>query len=189
MQCNPWKNMESKAGKIDPWPELERMRTIMGSCPELVGCVDIDPPMPLTLPAKEQIAHLHKYARISIANDAWGRQLGRKQGRDMLGGSWRMFIPGTSSQQLDVEKKIIRAGYILPNLKTWEPVEGEEPRIWLNNIIGVMEGGKVSRICRISRDITEEERNHAGFRKRNINTGWWPILPMTGNTGKARTGN
>ena len=67
------------------------------------------------------------------------------------------FIPPGRPESDDVLRKLVRAKYNIFDLETTEQLENQSsPRIFLNNIVGVIENGQIMGAWGTQRDITEK---------------------------------
>ncbi|TAG48126.1 MAG: EAL domain-containing protein [Betaproteobacteria bacterium] len=145
----------------------ERHRAFVQTALDPIWCVDINPPVSVTLAPSEQVALLRQNARITDANSAFARDYGLEP----------TAISGTSLSQTMPElfkgsslPDWIDRGYQLIDRELTQRGRGEEQAQWLSlTLLGVVEDGHLVRFWGARRNITDRKRyqsllEHLAFR-------------------------
>jgi two-component system cell cycle sensor histidine kinase/response regulator CckA len=134
----------------------ERYRTFIAANPDGMWRVELDPPVPVNLPPKEQAERIHRDGYIAECNDAIARFLGRKRASELIGCRVSEVIGA------DTDPSVHRAtvasaesGYSLVTVETRSLDRSGKQHYRLRSQWGVVEDGALCRIWGITRDITE----------------------------------
>ena len=136
----------------------ERYRAFIEQTAEGVWRFELEVPMPPSLSEDDQIEHFYAHGVLGECNDAMARMYGLEHASDLTGARLGDLVPRTDPHNLDFLRSFIREGYRLIEAESHErDVEGHE-RYFLNNFIGIFEGGLLLRAWGSQRDITERRR-------------------------------
>lgn len=128
-----------------------RYRNFVELSNEAVWRVEVDPPMPVSLPVAEQVAWLHAHARVAECNVPYQRldPSAAAPGRSR----WQATVPwsGVYEKHLD---QAVRQGYSMDGLRFVTTLQGR-PCTFLTSFSGVIHEGYLLRIWGVARDITE----------------------------------
>jgi PAS domain S-box-containing protein len=133
----------------------ERYRDFMEQSPDGIWRLELEKPLSLSLTQDQQFEHLAQYNVLAECNDAFARMYGFKAGREMAGRRIQEFLPASDPRNVEFVRSLIRAGYQAHQVESHEMDRDGRPKYFLNNIVGIIEGGKVARIWGTQRDITE----------------------------------
>jgi len=148
---------DEKLVKLELQKSNERFRAFLKNSSEGIWCVELDKPIAIDLSEDEQIDLIFRYAYVKEANDAWARMVGYENGDELIGLRLDEFMPWSMPESITALKELIRSRY---NLTDWETVEtypNGAKRIFLNNIAGMVETGRLQRVWGTSRDITAKK--------------------------------
>src|SRR2546425_6188210 len=98
----------------------ERYRSFIAQSSEGVSRLEIDPPVPITLSAEEQIDRLYAGARIAECNDAMARMYGYNEARELIGTRLADLHNVTDPTNREQIRAFIRAGYRVSDSETRE---------------------------------------------------------------------
>jgi len=143
----------------------ERYRSFIAQSSEGVSRLEIDPPVPITLPEEQQIDRLYAGARIAECNDAMARMYGYDEARELIGtrlDDLHNVADPTNREQIGA---FLRAGYRVSNSETREHDREGRPRVFLNNVVGFVEDGHLVRVWGTQRDVTEQRHLEEQFRQ------------------------
>ena len=136
----------------------ERYRAFIEQTAEGVWRFELEVPMPPSLSEDDQIEHFYAHGILGECNDAMARMYGLEHASELTGARLGDLVPRTDPHNLDFLRSFIREGYRLIEAESHErDVEGHE-RYFLNNFIGIFEGGLLRRAWGSQRDITERRR-------------------------------
>jgi PAS domain S-box-containing protein len=143
----------------------ERYRSFIAQTSEGVSRLEIDPPVPTSLPEEEQIDQLYAGARIAECNDAMARMYGYNEARELVGTKLADLHNVTDPANREQIRAFLRAGYRVANSETREHDREKRPRVFLNNVVGFVEDGQLVRVWGTQRDVTEQRHLEEQFRQ------------------------
>lgn len=131
-----------------------RYRSFISMSSEAVWRVELQPPMPVTLPVEEQRQWLRDHARVAESNALFDRFTGActEKGVDH-GPTW---LPARSWCALFEQhlEQAARDNYRLDGLRLVAQISGQ-PRSFISTFSGVVADGRLQRIWCVARDVTE----------------------------------
>src|SRR6267143_841593 len=143
----------------------ERYRSFIAQSSAGVSRLEIDPPVPITLPEEQQIDRLYAGARIAECNDAMARMYGYDEARELIGtrlDDLHNVADPTNREQIGA---FLRAGYRVSNSETREHDREGRPRVFLNNVVCSVADGHLVRVWGTQRDVTEQRHLEEQFRQ------------------------
>jgi PAS domain S-box-containing protein len=143
----------------------ERYRSFIAQSSEGVSRLEIDPPVPITLPEEEQIDRLYAGARIAECNDAMARMYGYDEASQLVGTKLADLHNVTDPTNRDQIRAFLRAGYRVSDSETREHDREGRSRVFLNNVVGFIEDGHLVRVWGTQRDVTEQRHLEEQFRQ------------------------
>jgi PAS domain S-box-containing protein len=139
-----------------------RFLAFLDQNPDSIYVLELDPPMPTTLPEEEQIDRIIE-ARVVLCNDGGATIFGRAQASDVLGERLRdLFVSAFTEEALGVLRQntypFIRHGYLNRVDEAPNPTPDGKV-VWVTRSAqGVVEDGHLTTIWATVRDITKEKR-------------------------------
>jgi PAS domain S-box-containing protein len=143
----------------------ERYRSFIAQSSEGVSRLEIDPPVPISLPEEEQIDRLYAGARIAECNDAMAQMYGYEEAGQLVGTRLAELHNVTDPTNREQIRAFLRAGYRVSNSETREHDREGRPRVFLNNVVGFLEDGHLVRVWGTQRDVTEQRHLEEQFRQ------------------------
>ena len=136
----------------------ERYRAFIEQTAEGVWRAELEEPMPIGLPEDDQVDHFYARTYLGECNDAMARMYGLERASDLTGARLADLLPRSDPHNLEYLREFVRRGYRLIEAESHErDVEGHH-RYFLNNLIGIVEGGMLLRAWGSQRDVTERRR-------------------------------
>jgi PAS domain S-box-containing protein len=134
----------------------ERYRAFVSQSAEGIWRIEVDEPVDTAWSEDEQIEALYAFGRLAECNDVFARMYGARSAQDMLGVSLGQMLLREDPRNEEYLRSFIRGGYRVADAVSVErTIDGQE-RIFLNNLFGVIEGGRVVRAWGTQRDITDQ---------------------------------
>ena len=143
----------------------ERYRAFIAQTSEGVSRLEIEPPVPVTLSEDQQIDALYAGARIAECNDAMARMYGYSEAQDLVGAKLADLHDVSDNANREQIRSFIRAGYRLSDSETRERARDGRPRVFLNNVVGFVEDGRLVRVWGTQRDVSEQRHLEEQFRQ------------------------
>jgi PAS domain S-box-containing protein len=136
----------------------ERYRAFVAHSSEGIWRFEIDPPMPIALSVDEQIQYLYKHSYLAECNDAYARMYGYTAAADMVGTRLEALLVRADPANLALQRNYIRHCYRLVDVESHETDQQGNAKIFLNNMVGTVENGRLVRTWGSQRDVTERKR-------------------------------
>ncbi len=132
----------------------ERYRAFVANSSEAIFRTELAEPMPVTLPADEQVAWVRKHAYVAECNAAFMVALGVKDAPSPMVGTRLADHPTWSRVYIERIREAIRNGYQVRNVE--HVVHGPYglDRVLLISMMGIVENGHVLRFWGTGRDVT-----------------------------------
>src|SRR2546430_1568910 len=143
----------------------ERYRAFIAQTSEGVSRLEVVPPIPVTLSEDEQIDGLYAGGRIAECNDAMARMYGYNDAQDLVGTRLADLHDVSDSANREQIRSFIRSGYRLADSETRERARDGRPRVFLNNVVGFIEEGRLVRVWGTQRDVSEQRHLEEQFRQ------------------------
>ncbi|MDO8550974.1 MAG: PAS domain S-box protein, partial [Ignavibacteria bacterium] len=116
--------------------------------------VELNKPFLVSLPIDKQINLYDKEAFLAECNNAMAKMYGYSKAEEMQGIKLSSFIPH-SVPRIENFKAFIENDYKIVDLESLEEDKFGNKKYFLNNLLGIIEDGKITRIWGAQRDITK----------------------------------
>jgi PAS domain S-box-containing protein len=136
----------------------QRYRAFVQHSTEGIWRDEFDQPLPTSLPEDEQVAFMLEHSRVAETNEAMARMYGFPSAAAMVGLPLKHFLDPADPTNLEYLRRYIRSGYRMTDGETHEPGVSGEPKVFLNNLNGIVENGCLVRTWGTQRDITERKK-------------------------------
>jgi PAS domain S-box-containing protein len=146
----------------------ERYKAFVEQSSEGIWRFEIDTPIDTTLSISRQLALMYKYAYLAECNDATARMYGYKSSKQITGARLTDFMDPTDEQNIAYLTAFIKSGYRLLNTESHEVDKKGNKKYFLNNLIGVVENGKVLRAWGTQRDVTEQQQTETALKQSEL---------------------
>jgi PAS domain S-box-containing protein len=143
----------------------ERYRAFIEQSSEGVSRLEFDPPVSVALPEEEQVDGMYAGGYVAECNDAMARMYGFAEARELVGTRLADLHDRSDAANREQMRGFIRAGYRLADSETHERDRETRPRVFLNNVVGFVEDGRLVRVWGTQRDVTEQRRLEEQFRQ------------------------
>src|SRR5436190_12842168 len=143
----------------------ERYRAFIAQSSEGVSRLEIDPPLPVSLPEEQQIDLVYARGRIAECNDAMARMYGYSEAAELIGSRLVDLHDVEDSANREQIRVFIRSGYRLSDSETRERARDGRPRVFLNNVVGFVENGHLVRVWGTQRDVSDQRHLEEQFRQ------------------------
>jgi len=132
----------------------ERYRAFITQSTEGIWRAELERPLSIREPEDVQVRYLFESAAVAECNDAMARMYGYENSGGIVGRPLStIFRPG-EPDHVEFARRFISSGYQVQNAET-RIADGDGPtRFFLNNVMGIIEGGFLVRLWGIQQDIT-----------------------------------
>ncbi|HLL71934.1 MAG TPA: PAS domain S-box protein [Pyrinomonadaceae bacterium] len=142
----------------------ERYRAFIEQSNEPIWRFELRAPIPVNLSTDEQIEHFYAAGYLAECNDVMARMYGYASASELIGKPLEAFLPRTPTN-LDYLRAAINSGYSLTDVESQELDREGHTKYFLNNLVGIVEGGMLRRVWGTQRDITEHKRVEEELRR------------------------
>src|SRR5215218_3278129 len=132
----------------------ERYRAFIANSSEGIWRFELEEPVPTDLPEGEQIELCYRHGYLAECNDAMARMYGFERAEDITGARLADFLVREDPANVEYLRAFIRSGYRLTDAESVEVDREGRRRHFLNNLVGVLEGGRLLRAWGTQRDAT-----------------------------------
>ncbi|MDQ3584237.1 MAG: PAS domain S-box protein [Acidobacteriota bacterium] len=139
----------------------ERYRAFLEQSAEPIWRFEFDPPISIDLSEDEQLEQFYRAGHLAECNDVLARMYGFSEASEIEGVQLGDLLPRTE-KNVEFLRAFIRAGYRVADVESEEIDRTGRKRSFLNNLVGMVEGGRLLRVWGTQRDTTErKEREEA----------------------------
>ncbi len=142
----------------------ERYRAFVQQSSEAIWCFETGAPIPTDLPEDEQIGRFFRDAYLSECNDAMAQMYGFTSSSEIVGARLADLMDRSDPANREMLRGFIRSGYRLADAETRARAGGGR-RTFLNNLVGIVEDGRLMRAWGTQRDITAQRGAEEGLRR------------------------
>ncbi|RCJ18314.1 hypothetical protein A6770_07010 [Nostoc minutum NIES-26] len=143
----------------------ERYRAFVDHSSEAIWCFETELPLPINSPEKEQIEHFYQYGYLAECNQVMAQMYGASSPSDLIGARVADLLVQSDPRNLEYLRAFIRSGYRLVNAESYEVDRQGNPKMFLNNLVGIIEDGMLVRAWGTQRDITDRKRAEAALQE------------------------
>jgi two-component system cell cycle sensor histidine kinase/response regulator CckA len=143
----------------------ERYRAFVQQSSEAIWCVEAGAPIATDLPEDVQITSFFRDAYLSECNDAMAQMYGFASSSEIVGTRLPDLMDRDDPANVTMLRAFIRSGYRLTDAETRARTRRGEQRIFLNNLVGIIEDGRLMRAWGTQRDITAQRDAEEGLRR------------------------
>jgi signal transduction histidine kinase/DNA-binding response OmpR family regulator len=136
----------------------ERYRAYIELTSDAIWRIELEQPVPLSLPADTQIDHFYAHAVLAECNEAMAQMYGFASAAELVGVRLGDLLPRDDPHNLDYLRRFIASGYRLADAESNEVGRDGQPRFFVNNLFGIVENGRLVRAWGSQRDVTERRR-------------------------------
>jgi PAS domain S-box-containing protein len=141
----------------------ERYRTFISQTTEGIWRFELEVPVATSDSEKAQIEAFFRFAYLAECNEAMAAMYGFGSAKEMDGTRLAELLPRSDEHNVEYLSKFIRSGYRLIDAESHEIDRSGKTKYFSNNLVGIVDDGKLLRAWGTQRDITaqkafEEER-------------------------------
>ncbi|HRF65410.1 MAG TPA: PAS domain S-box protein [Ignavibacteria bacterium] len=136
----------------------ERYRAFVKQSTEGIWRFEFLEPVSIKLPIDEQVKNVFKYGYLAECNDVFAKMYGYETAGDIAGARIGELLIESEPKNIDYIRKSIMGGYKIDNVESVELDKHGNKRIFMNNLVGIVENEALIRIWGSQRDITDSKR-------------------------------
>ncbi len=123
---------------------------------------EMDAPIPIDLPEDELVNRILNECYTAECNDALARMYGLASAKDMVGKRLTDMLVKSDPRNEAFTREYIRSGFRMVERESHEVDQQGNAKVFINNLIGVVDNGKLVRTWGIQRDVTEQVKAEEG---------------------------
>ena len=137
----------------------DRYRAFVENSSEGIWRFELREPVSINLPVDEQIEHFYRHGYLAECNDAMAAMYGFESAAEIVGAKLEDLLVRDDPNNVEYLRGFVRSGYRMTEAESHEVDREGNSKYFLNNLVGIIEDGKLLRGWGTQRDITE--RKHA----------------------------
>lgn len=134
----------------------ERFESFLAQSTEGIWCFELDNPVDIHLTSEEIITKCVSGGKLVDCNDAFANMYGLESRDQVIGVPLHQMISLENTKNLEYLNAFVKSGFNLLNAESIETDANGTTKIFLNNLIGIIEDGKIKRAWGTQRDVTEQ---------------------------------
>jgi PAS domain S-box-containing protein len=134
----------------------ERYRAFVSKSTEGIYRVDVSPPIPTTLPEAAQIDRMFRDAHIAECNDAMARMYGLPGATELVGTRLDTLLVREDPRNTEYLQAFLQNGYRIEDAESREVAHDGTPKVFLNNLVGIVRDGLLLGAWGTQRDVSEQ---------------------------------
>ncbi len=144
----------------------ERYRNFIEQSSEGIWRFELETPIPIDLPVDEQIELAYRHGVLAEGNRVMAQMYGLADETEIVGARLGQLLPATDPHNVKYLRNFIESGYRLTGAESHEVDAEGNPKIFLNNLMGVVEDGALTRAWGTQLDVTDQKRLEEELRRR-----------------------
>lgn len=150
----------------------EKYRNFVEQSMEGIWFLAFDQPIPINLPADEQVDLIYKYGYISECNDVLAHMYGYSSSREMRGVRLLHLQVGEKLNEFNYQStlKLVKEGYRSGNRETGEITREGKAVYFLNNAVGIIKDENLVGLWGSQLDITTLKKTEDALRRSEART-------------------
>ena len=136
----------------------ERYRAFIAQSTEGIWQFELQRPAPVDLPPEELAERLLRDGYLAECNDAMAQMYGFRSAREIIGARLDSLLVPSDPKNIEFLRAFVASGFRLTDVESRERDRDGHPKVFLNNLIGIVEDGQIVRAWGTQRDVTEQRR-------------------------------
>jgi PAS domain S-box-containing protein len=143
----------------------DRYRAFVVNSSEAIWRFELEHPVPLGLSEDEQIECFYQDGYLAECNSAMARMYGFSSPDEMIGIRLGDIVVRSNPENIVFLRNFVRNNYRLTDAETVELDKDGKTKYFLNNLVGIVDGGFILGAWGTNRDITESALAKEALRK------------------------
>jgi PAS domain S-box-containing protein len=140
----------------DPSANAGLYRTFIQQSFEGIWRFEVEEPCSIHTAEDEIINYFLQYGYLAECNESFAKMYGFEGPAEIIGAKLSDFMPSYDPANLAYFRAFIRAGFYLSNAESQEKDRLGNTKIFINNLVGIVQDGKLQTIWGTQQDITEQ---------------------------------
>ncbi|PTL79536.1 ATP-binding protein [Vitiosangium sp. GDMCC 1.1324] len=147
----------------------ERYRAFVSQSTEGIFRAEMARPLPIHLPRDQQVERLLHSASIAESNDAMARMYGFTRAEELTGTGLERLLVREAACNTELLRAFVQSGYRLENAESQQLDRHGHPKLFLHNLVGIVEAKRLISIWGTQRDVTEQRRTEEELKHTEAN--------------------
>jgi PAS domain S-box-containing protein len=151
----------NSASQFDPQRDLlqatERYRAFVANSTEGIWRFELEEPIPIDTPLDEFLDRAYRVGYLAECNDAMARMYGFESADQLVGARLGQLLIREDPNNVAYLQGFVASGFQLTDAESHEVDKHGRDKYFLNNLIGIVEDGKLLRAWGTQRDITDRK--------------------------------
>ncbi|MDX6694637.1 MAG: hypothetical protein QOF02_2240 [Blastocatellia bacterium] len=143
----------------------DRYRAFVENSSEAIWRFELEQPVATGLPEDELIERCYEHGYLAECNDAMAKMYGFKSAREIVGARLGDMLVRSDPANIEYLRAFVRSGFHLTEAESHEFDREGRQKIFVNNLVGIIENGLLLRAWGTQSDITERKRAEAALRE------------------------
>jgi PAS domain S-box-containing protein len=163
---------EQKNAQLALQASEQKYRNFVEQSMEGIWFLAFDQPIPIELPAEEQVDLIYKSGYISECNDVLAHMYGYRSSIEMKGVRLLNLQAGEQLNKINYQAtlKLVKEGYRSGNRETWEVTRDGKTVYFLNNSVGIIKDDHLVGLWGSQLDITTLKKTEDALRRSEART-------------------
>lgn len=136
----------------------ERYRTFIEQSSEGIWRFEFDEPIDTSLDTEAQVAAVYRQGYLAECNDAFARMYGFANAQEILNTRVIDFLIPEDPRNVAYLHAAVASNFRLTDAQSVEKDRYGNTKVYLNNVLGIVENGQLVRVWGTQRDVTDQQR-------------------------------
>ncbi|HMK02858.1 MAG TPA: PAS domain S-box protein [Ferruginibacter sp.] len=136
----------------------QRYKMFVQQSTEGIWRIELKEAIPITMPVEELVEYCYKNASMAECNDKFAKMYGFEKAEDIIGTPLQILLPRENSLNTDFLLKFFKNGFKIEEEPSFEKDKEGNEVIFVNSMVGIIEGEYIKRIWGTQRNITEQKK-------------------------------
>lgn len=146
----------------------ERYKAFVKQSTEGIWRFEFLEPISTKLPAEDQIKMVFRYGYLAECNDVYAKMYGYNSANEIVGARIGDLMDEKDPHNSDYLRKALMKGYKIDNVESIERDKDGIKKIFVNNLVGIVENDYLVRVWGSQRDMTEAKKAQEELNKTQL---------------------
>ena len=136
----------------------QRYKMFVQQSTEGIWRIELDEAKPISTPAKEMVAYCLTNAYVAECNDTFAKTFGYESAEKIIGIPLNKILPAENPVNLEYLEKFFTGNFKVVDEISYEYDAAGNKLVFVNNMIGIIEGDHIKRAWGTQRNITQQKK-------------------------------
>ena len=143
----------------------DRYRAFLETSSDAIWRFELDAPVPTGMPVDEQVDAIFARAWLAECNDRMAHTYGYEDADALVGARLPQLMPPGHARNREYIRRFVESGYRLTDEESHEIDRRGQPKVFVNNLIGIVEDGELRRAWGTQVDATIQREQELVLRR------------------------